>query len=90
MKVSDSYDSVSDSYKSKMVTIAVCWMCLIFCARTVTARNESSIGDVSSMSYNDSLKIFNEAKKDIEDVRASIANLEKDIEKSIELQNEVG
>ena len=73
----------------KMVTIASCWLCLIFCDCSVTAKNESSIEDVSSMSYNDSLKVFNEAKKDIEDVRTSIANLEKDIEKSIELQNEV-
>ena len=75
----------------KMVSIAAaCWMCLMFGAGSVTARNETSIEDVRSMSYNESLKVFNEAKKDIEDVRESIANLEKDIEKSIELQNEVG
>ena len=73
----------------KMSTIAACWLCLIFCASSVTAKNESSIENVSSMSYNDSLKVFNEAKKDIEDVRTNIANLEKDIERSIELQNEV-
>ena len=54
-----------------------------------SGKNESSLASVSHMSFNDSLKLFNEAVKDIEDVTQSIANIEEDIEKSIELQNEV-
>ena len=44
---------------------------------------------LDQMTYNESLKMFNEAKKDVDEIKESMKKTNGEIRKNVELQNEV-
>ena len=52
---------------------------------------ENDIEDykIDQISYNESLKMFNEAKKDVDEIKESMKKTNSEIDKNIEIQNEV-